>query len=447
MEKRKKLSKRLNIIKLLLAALPTVAFGVFTIVFTLQQDASAKATREQDQQQADETNRRLIFKEYIDDMTDLLLSKRYDTNINESLLHIRVQTLTVLRNLDGARKSDVIRFLYESHLIHSNQPIKVHLNGSDLTGLKFIKSSAESCDLTDIYLPGVYGENILFEGCLLDRAVFDHAEMCGTVFQSCSLVNSTFLETNLTKAHFQDNQLFAAKFNGALLSHSSIKGGVLQGMDFTNADLYQSDIDHEVFYPLAHGGLIANIFINARHPNGSFFAIDTNDLIVDGQAQTKCNQSRTLSWLNALNDNPIEIINRSQIDLQDTSIVESDCVFRFDQNTFVYQAILLQSFSLLVDQKQALFNFSVLIGTKNPTVEDEISISMLFRQAEGSFDYKQRVIRSFKNISSFQLYSIVDAIPPKTAFLLISLGCKTVGSKDQWCFFDQAKLFVSKNTS
>ncbi|CAF4197515.1 unnamed protein product, partial [Adineta steineri] len=57
MENRKKLSKRLNIIKLLLAALPTVAFGVFTIVFTLQQDASAKATREQDQQQADETNR------------------------------------------------------------------------------------------------------------------------------------------------------------------------------------------------------------------------------------------------------------------------------------------------------------------------------------------------------------------------------------------------------
>ncbi|CAF5206243.1 unnamed protein product, partial [Rotaria magnacalcarata] len=40
-----------SIFKLTLAALPTLVFGVFTIAFSLQQDAAAKAAREQDQRQ------------------------------------------------------------------------------------------------------------------------------------------------------------------------------------------------------------------------------------------------------------------------------------------------------------------------------------------------------------------------------------------------------------
>ncbi len=110
-----------NLCKLFLAALPTVVFGVFTIVFNLQQDALAKATREQDQQQADEINRRTIFKEYIDDITALLLDRDYDANINKTFLHIRVQTLTALQYLDVQRKRDIIVFLYENRLLQSWQ--------------------------------------------------------------------------------------------------------------------------------------------------------------------------------------------------------------------------------------------------------------------------------------------------------------------------------------
>jgi hypothetical protein len=95
----------LNFCRLIFAALPTIVFGVFTVVFTLQQDSSARATREQNQQQEDETIRRTVFKEYIGDMKDLLLNRANNQTINKTLRHIRVQTLTVLQDLDVRRNS------------------------------------------------------------------------------------------------------------------------------------------------------------------------------------------------------------------------------------------------------------------------------------------------------------------------------------------------------
>jgi hypothetical protein len=132
----------LNFCKLLFAASPTIVFGLFTIIFTLQQESSAKATREQNQRQEDETNRRIIFKEYIDDMTNLLLNRADNQTIDKTLRHIRVQTLTVLPNLDVNRKRNVIVFLYENQLLRSDVLPNVDLHGANLNGLRFWSSSS-----------------------------------------------------------------------------------------------------------------------------------------------------------------------------------------------------------------------------------------------------------------------------------------------------------------
>jgi uncharacterized protein YjbI with pentapeptide repeats len=275
-----------SLFKLSLAALPTVVFGIFTIVFTLQQDASARATRQQDQQQADETNNRIIFKEYINGIKELLLDEHFQENMNKSLLLARVQTLTVLRHLDGHRKRDVILFLYENGLLRHDRPPNVDLRGANLIGMKFIQSSTEACDLKYLYLPGVYAENIVFDGCLLDEAVFEHASLVGARFGDCSLMQSNFANANLTRAQLRANLLYRANFTGASLVESSLETGVFQQVDLTNSDLYRSQASDQLLNPMAHGGVSPNIFVNTRFPNGSFSEINTKNLVTHGQAQS-----------------------------------------------------------------------------------------------------------------------------------------------------------------
>jgi uncharacterized protein YjbI with pentapeptide repeats len=275
---------------------PTIVFGVFTIVFTLQQNASAQATREQDQRQADEVNRRTMFKDYIDDVKEILLDEEFEYNIVRSLLHIRVQTLTVLPNLDPRRKLSVILFLYENRLLQSNGQLRLDLRGADLNGMRFYKSSAQSCQLNYLDLPGVYAENIVFDGCLLFGAVFDDASMPGAHFHSCHLMGSTFHRSNLSQAKFNANHLYESSFASAQLTRSTIEGGIFQSVDLSNADLHQSSVSHQLLFPPIIGGLGPNIFLNTRCPDGEYSQLDTNDLIVDGQAQPKFVPSRVLPW-------------------------------------------------------------------------------------------------------------------------------------------------------
>ena len=266
--------------KMLFAAMPTVVFGIFTIVFTLQQNASARATREQDQRQEDENNRRIIFKEYIDDMTALLLERANEAIFTKILSHFRVQTLTALQNLDARRKRNVIVFLYENQLLRSDISPQVDLRGADFNGIRFWSSSTVACQMPFLYLPGIYAENIVFDRCSLPDAVFDRAAMSGAKFFECSIWNVQFTHANLTGAQFHGNQLSTTNFSGAFLIRSSIKNGFFRSVDLTSTDLYQSDIDNQLLFPKNSFGLSPHIFRNTRFPNGSFVYLEEENLFV-----------------------------------------------------------------------------------------------------------------------------------------------------------------------
>ena len=296
--KRLKNIKWFNVCNLIIAALPTIVFGVFTIVFTLKQDASATAAREQDQRQADEINRRTIFKEYIDDMTELLLDRDHDANITKILLHIRVQTLTVVQNLDVNQKRDVIVFLYENRLLRSDEFPHVDLHGANLSGMKFWSSSTVACLLPFLYLPGTYLENVIFDGCLLTDAVFDDASLSAAKFLKCSIANTKFMNSNLTGAQFQGNGLYYTDFSGSHLVQSSITGGIFLRVNLTNADLYQSKISDELLYPSKNVDKRYNTFLQTRLPNGSFTDMNRQSLIVNND---KASQVCIIEKLEILN--------------------------------------------------------------------------------------------------------------------------------------------------
>jgi uncharacterized protein YjbI with pentapeptide repeats len=269
--------------KLFLASLPAIVFGAFTVIFTLQQEASANAAREQDQRQADEINRRTIFKEYIDDMTELLLNRNENANISMILLHIRVQTLTVLQTLDMNRKRDVIVFLYENRLLQSDGSSTVDLRGANLNGMRFWSSSTVACHLPLLYLPGVYAENIIFDGCSLSGAVFDGSSMSAAKFLTCGMRDTSFVNTNLTRAQFQGNVLHTVSFSGSQLVQSSIKNGVFKDIDLTNVDLYQAEVADELLHPSKNADKAPHTFLNTRYPNGSFTHMNRENLIVNGE--------------------------------------------------------------------------------------------------------------------------------------------------------------------
>ena len=286
-----------NVFKLAFAALPTIAFGVFTIVFTLQQDASARATREQDQRQVDEQNRRVIFKDYIDDVKKILLDGAFENKTTKSLLQIRAQTLTALENLDPVRKRDVIVYLYENRLIRGDDRHLVDLRGANLNNVEFTKLAMDRCDLSYLYLPGIHAENIVFDACSLFSAVFNDASMPGARFVASLMSESSFVNVNLTGAHLHDNDLYASNFSDSDLFSSTIDGGVFDRIDLTNVNLYRSTISDSLLHSLADGGLVPNTFLNTRFPNGSFSAINSNGLIVESRAPADVRLSEDLFGL------------------------------------------------------------------------------------------------------------------------------------------------------
>ncbi|UJR07448.1 hypothetical protein I4U23_011734 [Adineta vaga] len=436
MKRLKKSSHHLNLLKILLAALPTIVFGVFTIVFTIQQNASARATREQDQRQADETNRRVIFKEYIDDMKELLLDENFKENSYKSLLHMRVQTLTALRNLDADRKHDIILFLYENHLIRHDKSPNIELHGADLTDVKFGKSSIEICDLTNISLPGISAQNIQFDGCLLTQARFNNALMSNAKFHSCQLAYVNFVKTNLTNAQFCDNQLYYANFTNALLTRTSIKGGVFQNVDLINTDLYKSDINDQLLYPLTNGGVMPNRFCNMRFPNGSFSKISNRNLV--GAVDTQCRTNTNFTWRDLLTDRPINILSKN------LSTIHNSCFFMIDKNQTAVHIVEIHTFSLLIDLEQAIFNLSTYLGVQNPNVNDEITMIIHFLRDEGGFDATHSAKKSIKNHSSIGFYSFINEIRPKTKYIVISFVCNPISSNNQKCLFDQVEFSIFK---
>ncbi|CAF1949815.1 unnamed protein product, partial [Rotaria magnacalcarata] len=345
-----------SIFKLTLAALPTLVFGVFTIAFSLQQDAAAKAAREQDQRQPDVTNRRILFKEYMDDMKGLLLDENFEQNISKSLLQIRVQTLTVLMNLDPARKRDVFLFLYESRLIRHDHTPNIDIRGADFSEIKLIQTSTQSCEFPFLHLPG------------------------------SDLIHANFQNTNLTKSQFHDDQLYQAKFTGALLIQSIVHGGVVQNVDLTNADLYQCVIGDELFNPIAYIGFKPNILMNTRLPNGSFININSQNLILSDRAETGCHLNLTSHWREVNSNDPIKIIRFQANVPVNMSKVGDDCFFIIDKDLTSYQHISVQNFSHMIDLKLAMFNLSAWFGLQNPNDMDSLLVGVHFSQNKNSYD-------------------------------------------------------------
>jgi uncharacterized protein YjbI with pentapeptide repeats len=281
-----------RLMKMLLSALLPLILGIFTVIYTIQQNNIAKQQREQDlaiatniriqdQMQTDELRIQTVYDIYINDISMRLLDKNFNTSNKKLLIHIRAKTLDTLRQLDVERKRKVILFLYEICLLRQNCQHQLSLSEADLRDIKFIDSSAFSCTFKFLVFHNVLANNMSFYMCNLNEAVFDGSTMNYSQFNGSYIVRASFIGAHLMGASFSNTNFRYVNFTNADLRYSKFFKHPFMNVDLTNADLFGSDITD------AH--LIRsespNILLNTRFSNGSFSDIDASNLVINNGAE------------------------------------------------------------------------------------------------------------------------------------------------------------------
>ncbi|CAF4018319.1 unnamed protein product [Rotaria magnacalcarata] len=266
---KKILQKRPGWCKIVISTLIPCILGIFTIIFTLQQQQLSKQQQDQQHWHQLDSQRQQSFTTYIDDISEYLTqSSGIDPVTNKtSLLYIRTKTLTVLRTLDVERKKYVVLFLYESGLIRDS---RLDLSGADLNYVQLIGPYI----LNNLTLPGVFWSNATFVNCHLKNAIFDRSVMNNAHFIRSTLESASLVEAALNNTDFTGTTVIYVNFTGALLIEANfLKAEVVQGITFTNSDLFGAHFTTEQ-YNGQRVTIVRNTFDHARLPNGTFGKID-----------------------------------------------------------------------------------------------------------------------------------------------------------------------------
>jgi len=215
-----------------------------------REEKAAKQRTEVEQEIASDKQREDALQEYINKMSELLLEKklRESTEGSEARTIARVRTTTLLSRLDAERKGSVVRFLYESDLIHKGKRI-VDLSGADLT-----KADLHVADLRGVDLRGaklrrsfLRGINLIeanLEEIDLSRTDLDIAHLSGTILTNAHLDGANLHWAELDGADLNKAWLIFAELEGAILREASLQGANLRGADLSHANLSKADLSH-----------------------------------------------------------------------------------------------------------------------------------------------------------------------------------------------------------
>lgn len=186
-------------------AIPIVVLCA-TIAFSIQQVKAneaqhnnerriAAANRQNDLKMADDQEEETALSNYLDGVTSLLLtnnSSSQEVSYDVSIV-ARAKTMIVLRRLNNPqRKSMVVQFLYEAHLITGKQP-RISLAGVDLSNV----------DLRNLELSGAN-----LSGAHLNKAILLNTD----------LRYSNLSYTDMHGANMQGANLHGADMHGASIS-------------------------------------------------------------------------------------------------------------------------------------------------------------------------------------------------------------------------------------
>jgi len=189
--------------------------------FNMQQKTNAAQLLDQ--------QRQATLSEYFDDMSVLVLQYNLTTSTQASVRAIAVaRTDTAVRDLDGARKGTLIRYLWEAGLIIRPHPV-VNLSGANLDGAIFSGSNLFQIALSHLSLSGAD-----FAAAGLLGADLSHSDLSGANLSGADL--TCYAETNNSRIAVCAD-LSGADLIGAYLIDTNLSGADLSGADLSGADL------------------------------------------------------------------------------------------------------------------------------------------------------------------------------------------------------------------
>ncbi|HTK06528.1 MAG TPA: pentapeptide repeat-containing protein [Ktedonobacteraceae bacterium] len=215
-----------------------IAFG--TLYFTNQQNqASAAASAAQSQSAAaasemqhqtdlsiaQDQQQETALQTYLDRMSGLLFTEHLATSQpgDEVRQVARARTLTLLPQLNGTRKGEVLQFLYETGLLVGNEKVSpvISLRNANLRGADLSEGNLGGVDLGGIDLAGADLAGANLAGIFLGRA-----DLFGTNLEKTNLEGTILGSDNLTEANLSYANLKGADLKGANLSYANLLGVV-----------------------------------------------------------------------------------------------------------------------------------------------------------------------------------------------------------------------------
>jgi len=177
---------------------------------------------------------------FLDRITRLVLEDKLPTSPPDAAAQLRAGlaralTLTTLRQLDGARKGTLLRFLYDAGLIKKEDPI-IELSGADLNGAELSRADLHGAGLSRVELrQGNLSQATLY-GASLRAADLGSANLAGV-----DLLDADLPGARLPAARLNWADLRRANLSQADLSRAILYGAMLNGADLTRADLRGAD--------------------------------------------------------------------------------------------------------------------------------------------------------------------------------------------------------------
>jgi uncharacterized protein YjbI with pentapeptide repeats len=217
--------------------LPTVLF-IATQQFSEQQgQTSSQVTQDQQQETALQT--------YLDRMSDLLLNnklrevrpKNEGYGGNEVRNVARSRTLTILPQLNGVRKRELVRFLYETGLIDRRNTV-LSLNAADLHEANLSSAYLSYADLWYANLRGANLSNVNLSSADISYADLSKANLNGTYFGSADPLVADHFVTDLGGA-----DLSGADLRGAYLNFANLRGANLSNVNLKGTHVTQEQLE------------------------------------------------------------------------------------------------------------------------------------------------------------------------------------------------------------
>lgn len=183
---------------------------------------------------------------YFDKMADFLLNSGLRTSENDSEIRTiaRARTLAVLRSLDSNRKSQILRFLYESELIDKENTI-VKLKGADFNGIELTEYNeiwawtGWGVNLRNANLEGVELQAADLRGADLQNSNLSYTKLNGAILRSANLNNANFFHADLRNVDFDSADLV-----GAWVKDANMKEANLINADTTDCNLRRAILEN-----------------------------------------------------------------------------------------------------------------------------------------------------------------------------------------------------------